>query len=144
MWKAVFMMMTPVLAGCAEGHNSHPLVFGTATTLGVSVGATAASGGTPELTVGFKRAEIAIVPTTVPAKDLSNPDKQKIRGLGEGTTNPEDALSTFGSFESDTTTNSVGIGTFFATGVAAQRLAEGIKCKFADKKSDNCIAKSPN
>ena len=57
MRKFIILMTAPLLAACSAESNSVPLVFGTATTLGVSVGANAASAGTPEFTVGFKRAE---------------------------------------------------------------------------------------
>ena len=143
MWKLIAVLAFPALAaGCSAGSSSVPLVFGTATTLGVSVGANPASGGTPEFVVGFRRAEIAVVPTIIP-KDSITPqaERQQILAFGADSADGKgetDALSTFGSFSSESTTQSVGLGTFFATGLAAQNLSNGFKCKLAEGRHYDC------
>lgn len=142
MWRTIALLTLPALtAACAAESNSVPLVFGTATTLGVSVGANPANAGTPEFTLGFKRAEIAVVPTVIPKDAITElATKQEIVATGVGEHSETDALSTFGSFASDSTTQSVGLGTFFATGVAAQNLSNGFKCKLANGTHYECNA----
>ena len=68
--------------------------------------------------------------------------KQEIQATGVGLGSETDALSTFGSFSSDSTTESVGLGTFFATGVAAQNLSNGFKCKLSNGTHYECTAKA--
>lgn len=99
-----------------------PLIFGQSDTIGIDV-----SGSVPDqgggITVGYKGRNIAIVPTAV----ISN-------GVGENmpirsTTSDGfvDSLSVLGQFEANATANSpeVSLGKFFATGMAAQKLADG-------------------
>lgn len=145
MLKFIATLALPaLLAGCAAQSSTAPLVFGTATTLGVSVGSTAASAGTPEFTVGFRRAEIAVVPTIIPKNAITGQaDNQEVRAFGADTAagaGEIDALSTFGSFSGDTTTGSVNLGTFFATGLAAQNLSNGFKCQLAQGSHYDCTA----
>lgn len=56
------------LAACAAPHND-VLIFGTNTKFAVDVSASAATGGVPELTVGYKRQEAVWMPLIVNARD---------------------------------------------------------------------------
>lgn len=110
-----------LLAGCQYNDNA-PLIFGSATTFGVSVGA-AAAGTSPELTVGFREARYMSAPTIArdnvsPTSDValltSTSDSQHLPG-GE-----EDTFSTYAAFGSAAGSPSTTIDTVFATGPAAR------------------------
>jgi hypothetical protein len=80
-----------------------------------------------ELTLGYRDFDIAIVPVAVTdgAGQIA-----LIQGdvRGTGTDRGKDALSVFGHFGATTeagTTAKIGLGKFFATGLAAQHLAVG-------------------
>lgn len=113
------------LAGC-ESLPNPPLVFAQSQTVGVTIaGSPASQGG--EFTVGYRDWNLAVVPVTVTQGDgqvtsltaSANPGKdQKF----------EDAFSTLGQFDVNVeggTSNKVGLGKFFATGLAAKVLADG-------------------
>jgi hypothetical protein len=98
-----------------------------------SVGITAASTGgqaTPELTVGYRDVDVALVPVTkgeMPIRSI-NPS-----GAGGKFS---DALSVLGQFDVGVAAKSgvvpgVSLGKFFATGTAASKLAEGYRCHIA-------------
>ena len=137
------------LSGCNIPDNT-PLVFLQTTTVGISAGTTAAQ-GSPDISLGYRDVDLAIVPVIAGGK--------KVRGVGP--TNPDgsipvdavamasdasgkgkpaklqDALSVFGQFQVDTSaaaagTASVGLGKFFATGLAARSLATGYECKLGN------------
>lgn len=121
-----------LLAGC-EASDSSPLFFGQTIDLGIVVG-TSPTGTTPQITVGLKQQDTAIVPTVVPlderlpGDDRITHDRQIIRSSGKtvGDQFPnDDSMSVFGSFSNKTTVNGVTIGVFFATGLAAQNLSDG-------------------
>jgi len=57
-----------LLSGCSVPHND-VLIFGTNTKFAVDVSASAATGGVPELTVGYKRQEAVWMPLVVNAQD---------------------------------------------------------------------------
>jgi hypothetical protein len=119
--------------GCASQEHA-PLLFGQAHTLGVSIGASTA--GTPDLVVGFKDANIAHIPTVA---KFDNGGGVLIQGdVGAG---HRDAYATFGQFESSTTGSSVGLGKFFATGLAARRLADGFACKLSSGTDQTCVVR---
>jgi len=108
-----------------------PLVFLQTQTLGITANA---SGGqaTPELTLGYRDLDIAVVPVSdangVPVRSV-NPE-----GKANGGGQFQDALSVLGQFDVNTnagTAVGVGLGKFFATGTAASKLAEGFKYKLA-------------
>ena len=138
MFRIIILAAASLLAGCV-GQSSSPLIFGQGVTAGISVGTSAANGATPEIVVGLKQADIAIVPTVIP-NDVQLPEGQESRNIrshceekpGGGKDElplqgKEDALSTFGSFSNTTQANCVSLGVFFATGVAAQNISEGFK-----------------
>lgn len=141
--KAVMGCSALVLAGCSGANvlDSQPLFFSQGVTLGVTGGTAPQNGNTPEFTLGFKQANVALVPTVMPGvvEDSNGNQRQLTKDilintkiLGQdtqsaGNAGAQDALSTFGSFEADTGPTKGNLGVFFATGVAAQKLADGFK-----------------
>ncbi len=125
------------LAGCVSAENA-PLIFGQSQTLGISVGTDAAGAGATA-TVGFKDYNIAIIPTIA-----TWPDGQPmlIQARVEGFDNV-DAYSTFGQFEASTEGTKISLGKFFATGIAARRLADGFACEVSDGTDKHCIGGRP-
>lgn len=125
--------LTLLLSACASQDHA-PLLFGQAHTLGISVGASPAN-QTPEMTLGFKDVNIAVIPTV----GGNLPD-----GLIQGTTSKDyDAYSTFGQFEASGKATEVQLGKFFATGIAARRLADGFGCKVSNGRASGCDGKGP-
>jgi hypothetical protein len=123
---AIAFVAFGVVVGCTPPENA-PLYFGKVTTLGVSAGA-GASGTTGDLTIGFKDANLAIVPT------LGAGGAGVIQAVNtDGSTSNNDALSTYGSFESQNSANGVSLGQFFSTGLPGQSLARGVACAAALK-----------
>jgi hypothetical protein len=118
------------LAGCYQTNNP-PLFFAQAHTLGVGVH-TSTTQQSADLTVGYKDFDVAIVP--VSATDSSGQVVPLTGSSGGG--NSRNALSVLGQFNANaaTATPAVNFGTFFATGLAADKLADG----FSDH-----LAKSP-
>lgn len=130
-------------SGCVGGikHND-VLLFGTDTKIALDVSASAAQGGAPGVTIGYKRVEAVWMPLVVNANGVNSTnlaalcegdgcdaDIDGAKYVGKGPDQREDAYSVFASFGSklrgSTQGNAeVGIAQFFATGVAAQRLAD--------------------
>jgi hypothetical protein len=125
--------VTLLLAACASQYDHAPLIFGQAHSLGVSIGTNPAN-QTPELNLGFKDMDIAIVPTVggVGANGL-------IQGKVDGGI---DAYSTFGQFSTTVEGTSVGLGKFFATGNAAVALGDGFGCKAAGYSGKECVGRA--
>ena len=121
------------LAGCGNVDTVH-LVFGQQQVVGLDITASAPEQG-GSLSLGYKDKNIAVVPVAV--KDGAVHDGSNYKLLGS--TNNEsddadrnDAYSTLGQFElksGEDGTLSFGLGKFFATGIAAQTLAEGFAAK---------------
>lgn len=112
-------------AGC-NTTASPPLVFVQTQTLGITANA---SGGqaTPELTLGYRDLDIALVPVDA-------------NGTPIGSVQPgsggqfHDALSVIGQFNATATAGTspnANLGKFFATGSAAQKMAEGFKAQLS-------------
>jgi hypothetical protein len=141
-----------VLGGCNAPDNL-PLVFYQATTVGITANASPAQ-GSPEISLGYRDTDVAVVPviaggrkvrgvSPVNSEDSLNEQESSLILSGskdkQKTAKFEDALSVFGQFQVDTNadtksqTASIGLGKFFATGLAARSLAVGFKCKIADK-----------
>lgn len=102
-----------------------PLVFGQYDMVGLN----AAYSGTPstfDLALGYSGRNIAIMP-------LFGEGKNGFESLGSGAGDTKDAFSVVGQFAADTATNApdVGLNRFFATGVAAQKLSEGLRSRIA-------------
>ena len=114
-----------VLSGCEVVPNP-PLVFAQSQTLGVTIaGAPASQGG--EFTVGFRDWNVAVVPVTVTQGD-GTVTALTASANKEAGQDFQDAFSTLGQFEAEVEGSSspkVGLGKFFATGLAAKVLADG-------------------
>jgi hypothetical protein len=111
------------LAGCYQSNNP-PLFFAQAHTLGVGVH-TSTTQQSADLTLGYKDFDVAIVP--VSATDGSG-RVVPLTGTAGGE-DSRDALSVLGQFNASaaTATPAVNLGTFFATGLAADKLADGFR-----------------
>ena len=125
-------VVSATVAGC-QSSAENPVIFGQKTTLGVSIGQSADT-QTPELTVGYKDANVAYLPTV--ARD-ANGNVTKLGGQISGNGGEfGETYSVLGQFESasgtETGNPSVGLGKFFATGNAALKLAAGFACALAD------------
>lgn len=111
-----------VLSGCG---STLPLVFLDKTSVGIS--ASTDSGGM-DVTLGFDTKSIAIIPVAVRKKDKDG-NVDEIVQLQANDGAKKDAYSTFGNFTTDTKTDGknaaieIGLGRFFATGLAAQNIA---------------------
>jgi hypothetical protein len=110
-----------LLSGCATADKENlPLVFGRTQNFGVNL-----SGSVPEqgggLSLGFTDRNIAVVPI----KDGDG--KPLLSQAGAGDSMSKDALSVLGQFQAsaDQKSMSTSLGTFFSTGTAAGKLAEG-------------------
>lgn len=134
------------LSGCSSlGDHNDVLLFGTDTKFALDVSADATSGGTPSVTLGYKRKEAVWMPLLTngvcrakapPSYCLSASRKEAdtsryIGSAGTGASERKDAYSVFASFganlKGDSSTSAhatVGLAQFFATGIAAQKLAE--------------------
>jgi len=126
------LLALPLIAGCAEMPQNMPLVFAETISVGIGVGATTVDQGA-SFNLGFQSKDVAIVP--IISYDKAG-NAQPMRAENDQTTagggsKSQDAFSVIGTFSSDTSgnTKTVGLGKFFATGTAAQRLADGFsKC----------------
>ncbi|MCM0031888.1 hypothetical protein [Sandarakinorhabdus limnophila] len=136
------VMVGAMLSGCAQmTRHSNTLVFGTNTSFGIKVGTDAAS--TPGVTVGYSRQEAVVMPVVANTADNGNvqaPCPVGTGGVGGAIAEvcllrasdggKKDAYSVLASFG---TKYAAGGGTpnangqivqYFATGIAAQKLAE--------------------
>lgn len=115
------------LNACNTTPHNDVLIFGTDTSVGVDVGANATSGGTPQISIGYQRKEAVWMPLLANARHAS--DKQNSGSLYEGqSSGSTDAYSVFASFgaelEGSAGSAKVGLAQFFATGIAAQKMAD--------------------
>jgi len=108
--------------------------------VGVAISGNATEGGT-ELTVGYKDRDIAIVPVTVQQSDGSRTQLEATVAKGfqaDQTVSGEDkdAFSVLGQFDlkAGASPANTGLGKFFATGVAARRLADGFACSMGGRR----------
>jgi hypothetical protein len=88
--------------GCSIPENQ-PLIFAQAHTLGISA-TTTGSSATPELTLGYRDLDVALVPVIANGRLLQS-------NAGPGENNP-DAYSVLGQFNVNTATGTVVLGTF--------------------------------
>ncbi|WP_298619867.1 hypothetical protein [uncultured Zoogloea sp.] len=131
--------LLPVLGLCACASSGTPLIFGSATTFGMSVNATPDTQGF-DFTLGYKDKNLAIVPVAV----TTDGSVQEITAWSKTCSDKRDALSVFGQFTSkgdwallggsstDATAaksqkGHVKLDRFFATGIAASHLANGYR-----------------
>jgi hypothetical protein len=115
------------LIGCA----SKPiLVFGQSHTVGLTIGGSTID-QRAELSLGYQDYDIAVVPVEVLSEAPNDTG-----GVHK------DSLSVLGQFELDAGTNgaqpNVGLGKFFATGLAAKTLADGFRCKLSSGQHAEC------
>jgi hypothetical protein len=119
-----------LLSACSYGSNP-PLVFGQAHTVGVSIHGSATQQGA-DLTVGYRDVDIAVVPVTaVDASGRLVRIKADVADKDGGVSS--NSLSVLGQFEVDAQAAGpkVGLGKFFATGLAADKLADGFNAKLS-------------
>ncbi len=123
------LAVTALCTACTTIQNP-PLLFGQSHSVGIVIGGSAADNGA-ELTLGYKDRNIAIVPVTVKQQ---NGDSTQIKGTASA--GFQDALSVLGQFEVNAKATQVetSLGKFFATGLAAKRLADGFAAKLAAEK----------
>jgi|GEM_PF-1506869 len=118
------------LGGCAEPVNP-PLIFAQAQSVGVTASAspTLQSG---ELVVGYRDANVALVPVVIRQADGNY--TQIMATSGE---HFQDSLSVLGQFDLNAggAAAQVGLGTFFATGTAAQKLADGFAAQLGAERA---------
>lgn len=128
-------------AACAAPGEKTSLIFAQADIFGVSIGTSAAS-QTPEFTLGYKGANIAIIPIVgigadgVPVVfDAWDASVCPAPGsmLPENYGCSRDTMSVLGQFDAavkkDSGPQQVVLGKFFATGFAARKLADGFAKK---------------
>jgi hypothetical protein len=117
-------------AACG-GTDNPPLIFTESNNIGVTVASSpAAQGG--EVTLGYRSLDLAVVPVTVTQADgtVTNlfVDVRDAQGAASA-----DTLSVLGQFEANAEAPgaAVGLGRFFATGLAAQKLADGFSAELS-------------
>lgn len=115
--------------------SNPPLLFADYTSFGLQLGTEVAGAG-GSVTLGYKARSVAVVP--VSAVDIDGSAKQRRSSDADS----KDALSVFASFESASGAGSgkVELGQLFATGIAAQELTNGYKCKLS---GNSVCAESP-
>lgn len=154
MRNATLIAACAILAGCANIPHNNVLLFGTDTKVALDISSAATQGGAPQITLGYRRAEAVWMPlvannqtcdddgncrteTALNGKNNNN-DQDKaagvaiMTGVDFKTGNGRDAYSVFASFGAKFSGQagvgdvgaSGGLAQFFATGIAAQRLAE--------------------
>lgn len=117
-----------ILTACEAVEDT--VVFGQAHTVGISAGQ-APGAAAPEFVLGYKDANVALLPAAV--KDATgNPTPLGGTTKGGGSEFGE-TFSVFGQFSANSALGGqqnpdVGLGKFFATGIAAQKLASGFAC----------------
>jgi hypothetical protein len=143
-----FMRPAPVVlavagaAGCAQVSDP-PLIFGQTHTVGITIaGSPAEQGG--EFTLGYRDRDLAIVPVTVTQGDgsVTQLDSHVFGDHRSETDQPDkDTFSVLGQFELATEGRQaqVGLGKFFATGLAARRLADGFACALSEGTQKECL-----
>jgi hypothetical protein len=119
------LFASSVLSGCASTLDP-PLVFVQTTSVGITA-ATTGGQATPELTVGYRDVDVALVPVTK--------GDRVIGSAAPGHTGQfADSFSVLGQFDVGVAAKTglvpgVSLGKFFATGAAASTLAEGYRCQ---------------
>lgn len=137
------LLSLPLLAACGTPQHSNTLIFATDTKVALDVSASPTNAGVPEITLGYKRVEAVWMPLLANTKGGSG-DRMpgpceadeggcKFVGKAHDNGNPEEdtysVLASFGSkFGGEGSAGSakgtVAIAQYFATGIAAQKLAE--------------------
>lgn len=122
-WRNYTMLALVLASGGCSIPENQPLIFAQAHTLGISA-TTTGSTATPELTLGYRDLDVALVPVVANGQLLQSGAVDS-----QGHSFP-DAYSVLGQFNVTTaagTSPNVGLGTFFATGGAARALGSGFQ-----------------
>lgn len=147
-------------AGCVQQPHNNVLLFGTDTKVALDVSSSATSGGAPQITLGYRRAEAVWMPLVVneqvcdaagncrteTAKKGAEPYTLQGKDYeGDKGTDSYSVLASFGAkFESEATAGQAkaggGLAQFFATGIAAQRLAANANIENALKVNNGAAA----
>lgn len=154
--KQLSLVMALFLTGCNTSYDS-PLVFLQTTTVGISAGTPAAGAAAPDLSLGYRDVDVAVVPVVAAGQPVRGQSPGPAGGgaggaldnrmllaattpSGAGGPEYSDALSVLGQFSVNTGQQSqgqqlpsVGLGKFFATGLAARQLAYGFGCQLSNK-----------
>ena len=134
--KNKIALMVAAASAAMSGCTTAPsLVFGQSHSVGISIGGGASDMGA-ELSIGYKDRDIAVVPVAIVKQDGTiNEDGMVTAQVSSrhGSGYDTDSLSVLGQFKVDTnaTAKSAGLGKFFATGLAAQKLADGFACQLS-------------
>jgi hypothetical protein len=143
--KSKTILIVAVAAALTGCRTAPSLVFGQSHTVGISMSGAAAEAGA-ELSIGYKDRDIAVVPVAIVSKDGAvNGQTMPVRSQvssKRGTGSDTDSLSVLGQFQVNAKAKDqdVGLGKFFATGLAAQKLADGFSCKLS---GDKCPVELP-
>jgi hypothetical protein len=123
----------PLIAIGCEPTSENPVVFGQGTTVGISIGQSPTTQA-PEFVLGYKDVNIALLPTT--ATDAAGEVITLGGQSGADANGFSETYSVLGQFDLNTPTQVgagvAGLGKFFATGLAAQKLSAGFACAISD------------
>ena len=142
------------LGGCATDNNT--LIFGTNTTVGLDVSSAATEGGSPHITIGYKRAEGVWMPLRQVPAPLANGTFDSATGLYQsdnsdtGKSTRKDAYSVFASIgatfnggaQATQAQAGAGLAQFFATGAAAVNISQNEALVTVLKVADPASSKS--
>lgn len=140
---ATLITACAMLAGCANIPHNNVLLFGTDTKVALDISSAATQGGAPQITIGYRRAEAVWMPLVANKQTCGNAGNcqtetatnnsgvQVLSGKDQQSGQGTDAYSVFASFGAKfgaeasgaEVSGSGGLAQFFATGIAAQRLA---------------------
>jgi hypothetical protein len=130
---AIAVLAALGLSACGNTQGAD-LIFGQQESMGLTISASAPQQG-GGLNLGYSSLDIAIIPVVVETADghiVLKGETKTLADSSESAGGLSDALSAIGQFDLSTGSNgmvSAGLEKFFATGNAAQILAQG----FADK-----------
>jgi hypothetical protein len=119
-----------VLTACSPTTNA-PLFFAQTHTFGVGIQGSAGEQGA-SLVLGYRDLDVAIVPVAV--TDAAGQVTQLKGSATDANGTGINALSVLGQFNAKATSGAaptVNLGTFFATGLAADKLADGFSAQIA-------------
>ncbi|HHT9112540.1 MAG: hypothetical protein HZA47_01135 [Planctomycetes bacterium] len=128
----VSVIAVVIISGCAIKH-SDVMLFGTNTKYGLSI-AMDQPENTPHINVGYKRQEFVWMPLVANGADsviqtkVATANAQDLKYIGKEPTGKEDTYSVLASFGANFKASGAagggGIAQYFATGMAARKLAE--------------------
>jgi hypothetical protein len=128
----VSVIAVVIISGCAIKH-SDVMLFGTNTKYGLSI-AMDQPENTPHINVGYKRQEFVWMPLVANGADsviqnkVATANAQDLKYIGKEPTGKDDTYSVLASFGADFKASGAagggGIAQYFATGMAARKLAE--------------------